>query len=167
MKKKFNKGFTLIELLVVIAIIGILASVILASLSSARAKGTDAATKSDLSNARAQAEIYYDIGNSYANVCNTAVTGSGIKDMMVDAATKLGLPATTTGYSITASSSANVVACHDNASAWAASVPLKATSTATVTAYYCVDSTGATKTVSATGTGPYITPLPAGQTWCS
>ncbi|MBI2474139.1 MAG: type II secretion system protein [Candidatus Taylorbacteria bacterium] len=45
---KRNKGFTLVELLVVIAIIGILSSVVFASLNSARSKARTASVQSTL-----------------------------------------------------------------------------------------------------------------------
>jgi prepilin-type N-terminal cleavage/methylation domain-containing protein len=58
------KGFTLIELLVVIAIIGILSSVVLASLNQARAKSRDARRIADLKQIQTALELYYDANSS-------------------------------------------------------------------------------------------------------
>ena len=54
-----NKGFTLIELLVVIAIIGTLASVVLASLNSARASGRDAKRASEIQEISKALQLYW------------------------------------------------------------------------------------------------------------
>lgn len=62
---KLSRGFTLIELLVVIAIIGILSSVVLASLNSARVKGRDARRISDIKQMQLALELYYDVNQSY------------------------------------------------------------------------------------------------------
>lgn len=62
---KQQKGFTLIELLVVIAIIGILSSVVLASLNSARAKARDAKRMSDLKSIETALNLYYSDYGSY------------------------------------------------------------------------------------------------------
>ncbi|MGB3922158.1 MAG: type II secretion system protein [Minisyncoccia bacterium] len=69
------RGFTLIELLVAIAIVGLLSTVILAYLSSARGKSNDAKVKALLSGVRRAAEIYYD---SYSNYGPSSGTGCGM-----------------------------------------------------------------------------------------
>ena len=75
-----KKGFTLIELLVVVAIIGILSSVALASLNSARTKAADASIKDHLSQLRTQIEVEVNNGvtGSYGGVnkanCYTVAT---------------------------------------------------------------------------------------------
>ena len=112
--------------LVAIAIIGILSSVVLASLNTARAKGADAAIKSNLSNARARAEIYSDYNDSsYYGVCSNAQGISSFKNDAIIA------------------SGGNVV-CNDSKTAWAMSAPLKTMSSKS----WCVDSTGASQEIS-------------------
>lgn len=77
-RKRLSSGFTLIELLVVIAIIGILSSVVLASLNSARQKGRDARRISDLKQIQLALELYYDANGKYpATVSSTTVVTPG------------------------------------------------------------------------------------------
>ena len=70
-------GFTLIELLVVIAIIGILSSVVLASLNSARQKGRDARRVSDIKQLQLALELFYDANQSYPTTSLTTLSDSG------------------------------------------------------------------------------------------
>ncbi|MDP2593150.1 MAG: prepilin-type N-terminal cleavage/methylation domain-containing protein [bacterium] len=58
-------GFTLIELLVVIAIIGLLSSVVLSSLNSAREKARDSKRKSDIEQIAIALQLSYDKDDSY------------------------------------------------------------------------------------------------------
>ena len=54
-----NRGFTLIELLVVIAIIGVLSSVVLASLNTARVRARDAKVRTELRQINTAINLYY------------------------------------------------------------------------------------------------------------
>jgi prepilin-type N-terminal cleavage/methylation domain-containing protein len=65
---KTSTGFTLIELLVVIAIIGLLSSIVMASLNSARGKAKDAAIKQDLRQIANLMALNYDDYGSYSNL---------------------------------------------------------------------------------------------------
>ena len=142
MYKNRSRGFTLIELLVVIAIIGILSAVVLASLNTARNKGTDAATQSDLTTSQTQAEIYYGgTGlNSYGTLafttdagCTGAVAGSMFNDPTIQ-------KALTGAFNATLSLGATRVACYASGTAYAI-----AAKTVAATGYWCVDSTGTSK----------------------
>ncbi len=69
---KHSRGFTLIELLVVIAIIGVLSSVVLASLNTARTKGNDAARISNVKSLKTALEMYYNDNNGYPTSAGTS-----------------------------------------------------------------------------------------------
>lgn len=123
-----QKGFTLIELLVVIAIIGILAAIVLVSLSGARDRARDARIQSAMGQLRAVAEIEYnDSGYSYD-----------------------GLAANTDWTTLKADideQSPGTATINDSADAYCAYVQLNSSG------YYCVDSTGVGKTVSTDPSG--------------
>ena len=68
---KHTKGFTLVELLVVIAIIGILAAVVIVSVSAARNKAADVRIISSVKQVRDQLEAVYT-GVSYDDLTNDA-----------------------------------------------------------------------------------------------
>jgi prepilin-type N-terminal cleavage/methylation domain-containing protein len=144
-----KKGFTLIELLVVVAIIGILASVVLASLNNSRNKGGDATIKTNLVNMRGQAEIIYSGSGCYGDnnpvgeltcvafaegtctfaTANTLFANTVIASQIQGATTASGAAAN------------GVCSSEANGSAWATAVVLKSDTSSS----WCVDSTGASK----------------------
>lgn len=142
-----KKGFTLIELLIVIAIIGVLASVVLASLNNARIKGTDAAIKSDLNGLREEAAIYYDDNSQFyattpyaLGACpTTASTGNIFADSKI-------LSAITDAITKNGGGAASISQCVATATTWAVAVQLKTSDGAGVNPdSWCVDSVGASR----------------------
>ncbi len=74
-----KKGFTLIELLVVIAIIGVLSTLAVVALGSARQKANDAKRLSDMKQVQTALELYYTDHNAYptsTTAMSIGVTGT-------------------------------------------------------------------------------------------
>lgn len=72
-----RKGFTLIELLVVIAIIGLLSTLAVIALGSAREKARDSKRISDLGKVQASLELYYVANNEYPVAVEPLSLGNG------------------------------------------------------------------------------------------
>ena len=138
--KKYTRGFTLIELLVVIAIIGILASVILVSLNSARKKANDTRIISDVNQIRTQLEQDYNATNSYGNTgpvgdlgvnsfATTAGSSTNINTVMADVGSNSGTVTIVTNGALPITAYG----------IWG-KLPSQTTTT-----YFCINSTGNTK----------------------
>lgn len=152
--KNFKSGFTLIELLVVVAIIGILASVVLASLNTARGKGGDASIKSNLSNIRNQSELIYSASGCYGDgtpvtdttcaafaegTCTFATADTFFANSVVAAQIQ--------GATNASGAAANgVCSSETGGTAWAVAVTLKSNTGSA----WCVDSTGSSKSFTGT-----------------
>jgi len=135
--KSGRKGFTLIELLVVIAIIGILAAVILASLSDARDEGVRARLLSEMDSISKRAAIDEVSTFTFDTVCgsNSFPQSPEIVDLVA---------------SINSFASSTLV-CNSDTTEYAVSVPLG-------TAHWCIDSIGTRKEIPNALTEPPATP---------
>lgn len=71
-----KKGFTLIELLVVIAIIGLLSTLAVVALGSARTKARDAKRLSDIKQVQTALELYYTDVGKYPITTTAIVLGN-------------------------------------------------------------------------------------------
>jgi type II secretion system protein G len=72
-----RKGFTLIELLVVIAIIGLLSTLAVVALGSARERARDSKRVSDLRQIQTALELYYTENDSYPIASSSVTLGAG------------------------------------------------------------------------------------------
>ena len=75
MTKVHNKGFTLIELLVVVAIIGLLSTLAVVALNSARQKSRDAKRVADIKQVQTALELYFADQNNYPTATNAVELG--------------------------------------------------------------------------------------------
>lgn len=149
-----SKGFTLIELLVVVAIVGLLASITLGYLSSARKRGDDTAVKSNLVTMRSVGEIFYlDNGNSYLPAGGSTFGIAACSTYDAAGTNMLSKNKVIADAIAEAIFRGNGSSCYNSADAWAVAVGLKLNANTS----WCVDNAGVSKEV-ASGPSAAINP---------
>lgn len=87
---KPTKGFTLIEIIIVITIIGIISTIVLSSLNSARDKSHTALAQRELTEIRSAMEVLYSDTGTYPNgansYCRSSLPANNEIDLSTDAA---------------------------------------------------------------------------------
>lgn len=145
-------GFTLIELLVVITIIGLLASIVLVSLSETKNKGKFAAVQANLNTVKSEAELYYAGNNSYgtqmAENNPNASDCSGPRVFGISVVTAAISSATANGAA-GAINNRRCIIGGPNGQTWAVSIPL-----ASGIGSWCVGTGGIAILGTASGGGP-------------
>lgn len=134
-----KSGFTLIELLVVIAIIGILASIVLVSLSGTRIRARNTRITADLTQVRNLAELINDDTGGYTVLCDAGVLCITPANCVGNNFTaELNAVGSDINIQNGTDAAAGVPACFATATAYCASA-VNATSTTT---YVCVSNQG-------------------------
>jgi prepilin-type N-terminal cleavage/methylation domain-containing protein len=77
-KKNNSRGFTLIELLVVVAILGLLASIVLVNVNSAKTKTRDVLRKVELKQLQSALENYYGANGLYPSTDPDGLSETGV-----------------------------------------------------------------------------------------
>ncbi len=142
--KKISAGFTLLELLIVVSIIGILTSIILVSLSSARGKGADAGIKSNLHTLSNQNEIFFSSQNSYLTAPDGSLSGTCPTTYSSSAHNMFRKQPAYAALAAAVALGGSTGSCYVSDNAWAVAVALKTDATQS----WCVDSTGISRQVS-------------------
>jgi type II secretory pathway pseudopilin PulG len=137
----------MIELLVVVSIIGLLSSVILTSIGTAREKAQDQTVRTNLGTLRPQAALYHSNNGNYGAVTTAATCPtSGATMFYADTIIRNAIAAAKIA-------GGGATRCATDGVNFAVSVQLKSS-----TDHWCLDSTGAIKQTSTTGWTGYVCP---------